>query len=101
MVCNDSDCIEGRFLDKLAVSDLFVRLMQTIKLLEQMQIFSRVAEMASFTRAADSMGLPKASVSQAVQQLEARLGTRLLHRTTRSEERRVGKECRSRWSPDH
>ena len=57
--------------------------MQTIKLLEQMQIFSRVAEMASFTRAADSMGLPKASVSQAVQQLEARLGTRLLHRTTR------------------
>src|SRR5256885_6312035 len=83
MVCNDSDCIEGRFLDKLAVSDLFVRLMQTIKLLEQMQIFSRVAEMASFTRAADSMGLPKASVSQAVQQLEARLGTRLLHRTTR------------------
>jgi len=21
--------------------------------------------------------------------------------TTRSEERRVGKECRSRWSPDH
>lgn len=57
--------------------------MQTIKLLEHMQIFSRVAEMASFTRAADSMGLPKASVSHAVQQLEARLGTRLLHRTTR------------------
>ena len=54
-----------------------------MKLLEQMQIFSRVAEMASFTRAADSMGLPKASVSQAVQQLEAHLGTRLLHRTTR------------------
>ena len=22
-------------------------------------------------------------------------------RVTRSEERRVGKECRSRWSPDH
>ena len=22
-------------------------------------------------------------------------------RRTRSEERRVGKECRSRWSPDH
>ena len=26
---------------------------------------------------------------------------RLLTRTTRSEERRVGKECRSRWSPYH
>src|SRR2546427_9181959 len=24
-----------------------------------------------------------------------------LHRTSRSEERRVGKECRSRWSPYH
>ena len=24
-----------------------------------------------------------------------------LHETTRSEERRVGKECRSRWSPYH
>ena len=27
--------------------------------------------------------------------------TRLTHSTTRSEERRVGKECRSRWSPYH
>src|SRR5688572_1777017 len=25
----------------------------------------------------------------------------LLSRSARSEERRVGKECRSRWSPDH
>lgn len=51
--------------------------------LEAMQIFIRVAELASFTRAADSLGIPKASASTAVQQLEATLGTRLLHRTTR------------------
>ncbi|HEX6834845.1 MAG TPA: LysR family transcriptional regulator [Rudaea sp.] len=51
--------------------------------LESMQAFARVAELASFTRAADSLGLPKASVSTAVQQLESALGTRLLHRTTR------------------
>lgn len=51
--------------------------------LEAMQIFIRVAELASFTRAADSLGIPKASASNAVQQLEATLGTRLLHRTTR------------------
>jgi len=51
--------------------------------LDQMHVFSRVAELASFTQAADSLGLPKASVSSAVQQLENRLGVRLLHRTTR------------------
>ena len=41
--------------------------------LEAMQIFARVAELASFTRAAESMGLPKASISTAVQQLETLL----------------------------
>lgn len=51
--------------------------------LDAMQIFIRVAERASFTRAADSLGIPKASASTAVQKLEASLGARLLHRTTR------------------
>lgn len=51
--------------------------------LEAMQIYLRVAELASFTEAADSLGLPKAKVSTAVQELESFLGTRLLHRTTR------------------
>ncbi|KAB2924319.1 MAG: LysR family transcriptional regulator [Dechloromonas sp.] len=51
--------------------------------LDAMQVFVRVAEMASFTRAADSLGVPRASVSLAVQQLENRVGARLLQRTTR------------------
>jgi DNA-binding transcriptional LysR family regulator len=51
--------------------------------IDAMHIFVRVAEMASFTKAADSLGLPKASASTAVQQLEGQLGTQLLHRTTR------------------
>ncbi|MFZ6813998.1 LysR family transcriptional regulator [Undibacterium sp. Rencai35W] len=52
--------------------------------LEAMQIYVRVAELASFTQAADSLGLPKASISTAIKQLESLLGTRLLNRTTRT-----------------
>lgn len=51
--------------------------------LEAMRIYLRVAELASFTRTAEDMGLPKASISGAVQRLESLLGTRLLQRTTR------------------
>ncbi|SNR96086.1 DNA-binding transcriptional regulator, LysR family [Methylobacillus rhizosphaerae] len=54
--------------------------METIEAIKR---FVRVAELASFTRAADQLGLPKASISNAVQQLESQLGTQLLHRTTR------------------
>jgi DNA-binding transcriptional LysR family regulator len=54
-----------------------------MNVLDAMQAFVRVGELASFTQAADALGWPKASVSTAVQQLEAQLGTRLLHRTTR------------------
>ncbi len=45
--------------------------------------FARVVECASFTRAADTLGLPRSSVSAAVIDLEARVGARLLYRTTR------------------
>lgn len=51
--------------------------------LQSMQTFVRVAELESFTKAAESLGLPKASISTHVQQLESLMGTRLLHRTTR------------------
>lgn len=47
------------------------------------RIFTRVVECSSFTRAADTLGVPRSSVSAAVQELEGRVGARLLHRTTR------------------
>lgn len=51
--------------------------------IDAMRIYSRVAELGSFTATADSLGMLKSTVSNAVQQLENTLGTRLFHRTTR------------------
>ncbi|CAM5775753.1 LysR family transcriptional regulator [Labrys miyagiensis] len=51
--------------------------------IDLLRIFIRVVESGSFTRAADTLGLPRSSVSLAIRDLEARMGTRLLHRTTR------------------
>lgn len=51
--------------------------------IDQLRIFVRIAACRSFAQAADQLGLPRASVSLALQQLEARLGVRLLNRTTR------------------
>lgn len=47
------------------------------------RIFCRVVECSSFTRAADTLGMPRSSVSAAVQELETRVAARLLQRTTR------------------
>jgi DNA-binding transcriptional LysR family regulator len=52
--------------------------------LETVRAFVRVAELGNFTRAAQQIGVPKARVSQQVQRLEASVGARLLHRTTRA-----------------
>ena len=51
--------------------------------IELYRVFVRVVDCAGFTRAANQLNLPRSTVSEAVRTLEQRLGTRLLHRTTR------------------
>ena len=55
-----------------------------INKLQAMQVFTRVVETGAMTRAADSLGMPKATATTLIQQLEAALGVKLLNRTTRS-----------------
>jgi LysR family transcriptional regulator for bpeEF and oprC len=52
--------------------------------LQSMRVFVEVVDCGSFTKAADVAGLSQASVSSHITQLEQRLGTLLLERTTRS-----------------
>jgi DNA-binding transcriptional LysR family regulator len=51
--------------------------------LNEMLVFARVVAKGSFTAAAAALGMPKSTVSRKVSELEARLGARLLNRTTR------------------
>lgn len=56
----------------------------TMKDLEALIVFARVAEMKSFTRAAESLGIHKGRASVLVRELEQQTGATLLHRTTRT-----------------
>lgn len=56
----------------------------TVENLNDLRAFAAVAQMHSFTRAAAQLGLSRSALSHAMTSLEARLGVRLLTRTTRS-----------------
>ncbi len=51
--------------------------------LNEVVVFAKVADSGSFTAAAADLDMPKSTVSRKVADLEARLGARLLQRTTR------------------
>jgi DNA-binding transcriptional LysR family regulator len=51
--------------------------------LDAMRLYTRIVERRSFTRAAQDIGLPRSTVTDAVKDIEARLGVTLLQRTTR------------------
>ena len=54
------------------------------KMLANLGVLAAVVESGNFARAADALGLTASGVSRAISRMEARLGIRLLHRTTRS-----------------
>ena len=52
--------------------------------LDEILTFTQVVQAGSFTAAAKRMGAPKSTVSRKILELEARVGARLLQRTTRT-----------------
>jgi DNA-binding transcriptional LysR family regulator len=55
-----------------------------MQMLNEMAVFSQVVDSGGFSAAARVLGLNTSAVSRHVSRLEAHLGGRLLHRTTRS-----------------
>src|SRR4051794_13972140 len=51
--------------------------------LDVMRLYTRIVERRSFTAAAQDVDILRSTATQAIQQLETRLGVRLLQRTTR------------------
>ena len=48
-----------------------------------LRVFVRIADTGTFVRAAESLKLPPSRATKLIQELESRLGVKLLHRTTR------------------
>ena len=51
--------------------------------LDTLLLFTRIVETRSFSRAAEMLEIPRPTATNAIKELEARLGVRLLERTTR------------------
>ncbi len=51
--------------------------------IKAMKIFVRIYERSSFTLASEDLNIPRATLTHTINQLEAKLGTRLLERSTR------------------
>jgi len=54
-----------------------------MELLQAMQVFARLAELGSFTKVAEATESGRPYITRSIAQLEASLGVRLFHRTTR------------------
>lgn len=54
-----------------------------MELLQSLRVFARLADLGSFTKTANAMQINRPHVTHIIQELEASLGVRLFHRTTR------------------
>ena len=65
--------------------------------LEDLNVFVRVVEAGGIGRAAEQLGMAKSGVSRRLSELEARLGSRLINRTTRTSSlTEAGRTCYQR-----
>ena len=77
----------GRYKEKPLNTACLVKVsfkIMKLKQLDGLMAFCKVAEHRGFTAAAAELEVSPSALSQAIRQLEARLGVRLLNRTTRS-----------------
>lgn len=63
--------------------DCFAKWNYAMDRLTTLELFTRIVERGSFSAAAAGMGVSRPVATAAIKALESRLGTRLLHRTTR------------------
>ncbi|MCR6632991.1 MAG: LysR family transcriptional regulator [Magnetospirillum sp.] len=54
------------------------------RVISNVGVLAAIVESGSFARAADALGLSRSGISRAVSRIEARMGIRLFHRTTRA-----------------
>src|SRR5947209_13855128 len=71
---------------RLAIEDNSLRHIRSrvMDRFEAMRAYVQIVDSGSFTKGAQQLNLHKATLSQQIRQLEDKLGTRLLTRTTRS-----------------
>ena len=66
----------------------------------ELKAFAAVVERSSFARAAEHLGVSPSALSQTIRHLEARLGVRLINRTTRSvAATAIGEQLYARFGP--
>ncbi|MFZ9391606.1 MAG: helix-turn-helix domain-containing protein, partial [Burkholderiaceae bacterium] len=51
--------------------------------IQSLRLYVRLVDLGSFSKAANDLGIGQPTATKMVAQLEQRLGSRLLHRTTR------------------